>query len=214
MTVRVFEWTDTIRRNDLGLELKDRAGRSRLSARLSQLLRGTLTPRVSPNPTNLQFYIDIYGEQVTADAVADLEKYVLYRVQMGYTLGGLATGLSPLAILPRDVRPSNTAISVLGEGLVGWFLEQRFQPLARPIGDGPDFVFEDTRGLGARTVLVEVKATQLSDVRGQMREAAVPALDYSLKVSLSGRNVSCLIAGVIIKSGVDFDLLILEIELL
>ena len=165
-------------------------------------------------PTPLQAYADLYGEEVTEDAVADLGKYFSYRAVLGLTVGGLPTGLPPLAILPREVRPSTTAISVIGEGLVGWYMQARgLRPLSRPIGEGPDFVFEDTTTIPTLTALVEAKSTQQSDVRQQMRDATIPRLEYALKVATSGARVSCFITGVVIKSTSDFDVLNLDIEL-
>lgn len=214
MSISIFEWSYTIALIPLGLDLKDRVGKAQLSRRLKALLGRNPPPQSVPTPANLQIYIDLYAEQVTADPVADIGKYFQNRAAQGFTVGGLPTGFPPLAILPSDVRPSNTAISAIGEGLVGWYMQQRgFQLLSRPIGEGPDFIFVGPGAPGARTVLVEVKGTQLSDVKGQMSDAAIPRLQYAKNVAIPGNAFSCCIVGVIIKGSGDFDLLNLEIEL-
>ncbi len=214
MGITILEWSDTIQLDTLGLWLKDRAGRSQLSSNIRQLMNRPPSLVQRPTPPGLQGYADTYGEQVTSDVVADIDKYFVYRAGLGFTIGGLGTGLSPLAILPSDVRPSNTAIATLGEGLVGWYMESKgFVPLSRPIGEGPDFVFEDQQSSSGRLTLVEVKSTQQSDIRQQVRDAAIPRLDYTLKVAVSGGSYTCIVAGVIIRSTTDFDILSLEIAL-
>ena len=181
---------------------------------VSQLLKVTPRPQVDPEPTDLQDYIKFYGEQVTKDAIGDIEEYQNLRLT-GHTIGGLPTGFDPLSIRMGRVRPSNTAISVIGEGLIGWYLQQKrgLRPVSRPIGDGPDFIYYDVRTTPARTMLVEVKSTQQASVTQQIRDAAVPLLNYALHLAHSGAPFSCLIAGVIIKSTSDFEILSLELEL-
>lgn len=128
---------------------------------------------------------------------------------------GLPTGLVPLSIRASDVRPSITAISVIGEGLAGWYLERQrgLRPLSRPVGEGPDFVFLDMTNRPPRTILVEVKATQQTDVKQQIKTAAIPLLQYARNATTPGNDFSCCIVGVIIKSSSDFELWKLEIEL-
>ena len=73
MPVNIYEWKDEISLESLGQDLKDRAGRSRLMSYVSQLLKVTPRPQVDPEPTDLQDYIKFYGEQVTKDAIGDIE---------------------------------------------------------------------------------------------------------------------------------------------
>ncbi|MBI2303746.1 MAG: hypothetical protein HYU86_03250 [Chloroflexi bacterium] len=107
--------------NQLGYYLKDRSGKRDLIEYVRQVLRQTVQPSQQPTPTNLQYYVDLFGEQVTEDAAADLKKYFQFQQARGVTISGLPTGLSPLAIHTGNIRPSNTAIAVVGEGLAGWF---------------------------------------------------------------------------------------------
>ncbi|PKB73166.1 MAG: hypothetical protein BZY75_03275 [SAR202 cluster bacterium Io17-Chloro-G7] len=214
MTVNFYEWNDHIDRNDLGFDLKVRAGRTRLNNRLKKLLSKNPAPRVLPMPLNLISYVDLYAEQVAADPVADMRKIFLRLSARGMTIGGLPTGFPPLAVVASDLRPNNTAISTIGEGLVGWYLQQRgLVALARPIGDGPDFIFVRSSVTGIDTILVEVKSTQQSGVKSQMSDAAIPRLQYTLNCATGGSYFSCCVIGVIIRNTDDFDVLNLEIEL-
>jgi len=193
------------------------AGRARLNSRLRAILGQQPSPRLAPTPPNLQIYIDLCAEQVTVDPMSDMLKYFQNLAGQGITVGGLPTGFPPLAILPRDARPSNTAISAIGEGLVGWYMQQRgVILLSRPIGDGPDFILEDGRGVTPHTYLVEVKSTQQLDVKTQMRDAAFPLFQYTLNAAYASpsNEFSCCITGVILKSGNDFDILNFEMHLI
>lgn len=214
MGIDIFEWSDNIDMRELGLELN--AGRARLNSRLKAILGSEPSTSSEQTPANLQEYIDLFAEQVTADPVIDMFKYFELMAGQGITLGGLPTGYPPLAILPRDPRPSNTAISAIGEGLVGWYMQQRgLRLLSRPIGDGPDFVLEDAGDAFPRTFLVEVKSTQQSGVKAQMSDAAYSRLQYTLNAANASPDskFSCCISGVIIESSNDFRLLNLEIRL-
>ena len=149
------------------------------------------------------------------DALADINKYFSRLARMGFTIGGLPTGSSPLSILPSNIRPSNTAISVIGEGLAGWHLQQQrgFVPLSRPIGEGPAFIFQDFTTSPPSTILVEVKTTQQSNVKQQMKDAVVKQLQYARNVATRGNSYSCLLIGMVIRPRSDFDLLEFEIQL-
>lgn len=166
-------------------------------------------------PPNVQSYADRYGEQVTANGQADLTKYFGFSSVRGFggvtTYGGVPTGMPPLAIAPRDVRPSNTAVSVLAEGLGGWYLETRgLLPLARPIGEGPDFIFTD----GTTYSLVQVKGTQEADVGNRLIDGAFSVLDYASRVVLMDPlgQYDCWALGIIIRAGPDYDLLTIQVE--
>ena len=117
MSVDILEWLDNVATNELALELN--AGRTRLNNRLRAILGSDPTPRSVQTPANLKEYIDLFAEQITADPGADMLKHFELLAGQGITVGGLPTGFPPLAIQPHDVRPSNTAISAIGEGLVG-----------------------------------------------------------------------------------------------
>ena len=150
MTVEISEWSSQIATRSIGPDLNSTVGKNRLARQVAQSLAQAPVRRSEPTPGNLQAIIDIYGEQVTVDAVRDLSRYFSVTQARGFTPGGLATGLSPLAIGPGDVRPSITAISVIGEGLAGWYLGSRqLRPLARPIGEGVDLIFQDTTSLAS-----------------------------------------------------------------
>lgn len=217
MKVRIFEWRDTINKPDLGRYLKDRHGKGRLGDRIRQLLRRGAQLSQEPTPGNLQYYVGLYGEQVTLNASGDLAEYFTVGQNRGFkfTVGGLPTGFPALAIQPRDIKPSNTAISVIGEGLAGWYLAMKGMiPLRRPIGEGPDIIFVNRQG--TLYALVQVKATQEPDVKAQIRLSAIPLLQYTLNVITmsSVDSYFCNIIGVIIEPGNDFDLLSLRIDIL
>lgn len=215
MTVRIFRDSEKIATPDLGRLLKDRTGKSELRERMGNRLRTMTSPYGPPRPTpSLGDYADAYGEQVTSNSQDDLRKFFGTAGTRGFTPKGVGTGLSSLAIYPRDIRPSNTAISVLAEGLAGWYLESvGMLPLARPIGEGPDLVFLDSAT--RKVALVQVKGTQEPDLRARLSDAALGLLDYGSKVRLmTGRaTVSCIVVGVVILTPDDFDLYCVETEL-
>jgi hypothetical protein len=163
----------------------------------------------------LQYYVDKYGEQVVADPAADLNKYFRTLQARGFTLGGVATGLPPLAILPKYLRPSNSAISTVAEALAGWYLEtvKSMTPLARPIGEGPDLIFTDRRA--GSDALVQVQGTQEPDLQGRLFDGAVKLLGYasSIKHMAPHSTFSCHIIGIAIKTGSDYELVNLQIDL-
>lgn len=214
MAIDISEYQDSIYAADLGRYLKDRTGKGQLRQLVSQWLSRT-TPVARVATPNLQQYADKYAEQVLGDVVADLSKYLAILRGRGFTMGGVSTGLPPLAILPRDVKPSNTAISAAGEALAGWYLETRknMTPLARPIGEGPDLIFMDRQ----RTcyALVQVKGTQEPDVRGSLKDATLVLLDYASKVKLMAPRTaySSYIIGIVIRTALDYELVSLQIDL-
>ena len=124
--------------------------------------------------------------------------------------------MPPLSIAPRDMLPSSTAISVIGEGLAGWYLEDKqMQPLARPIAEGIDLIFMDRGSSRTKYALVEVKGTQQRDVIAQMRNAVPDLLQYGFNAAARARSdYSCYIIGVIIIAPDNYDVLSLEINLI
>ncbi len=214
MMISIFEWRDTIPIQDLGRYLKDRAGKTALKDRIRRLLNQAVRPNQQPTPLNLQYFVDLFGEQVTADAIADLSKYFQLQQARGLTPGGLPTGLSPLAIQTKDVRPSNTAIAGIGEGLAGWFFTHAAMvPVARPIGGPTDLIFTDPQT--SNYALVQVKSTQQSIVKGQIYSAAVDHIEHVRHVQEMDPNstFTCNIVGIVIKGGNDFDLLSLSVNI-
>lgn len=171
MTIDVYEGSHQISRPQLG---DYNLNRSALRRALSRWLGAITLVQPSPILPPLQHIADKYGEQITVDAETDLQRYITF-MQVGglSTLGGVPTGYSPFGLNPRHVRPSNTAISVLGEGLAGWYLEslQHMSCLGRPIGVSPDLVFEDAGKTSY--ALVEVKGTQQSHIHDRMGEAVI-----------------------------------------
>ena len=215
MTVDVSEWSYQIATRSIGPDLNSTVGKNRLSKRVAASLAQLPARRSEPTPRNLQDIIDIFGEQVTVDAVGDLSRYFRVTQARGFTPGGLATGLSPLAIGPGDVRPSNTAISVIGEGLAGWYLGgQQLRPLARPIGEGVDLIFQDLLTRPRRYALVQVKATQQRDILGQMKRSLPDLLQYGYNVAAVAppNTYTCYVIGVVIAPSGDFDLLSLRLD--
>ena len=214
--ITIYEWQLPFGLASLGFDLKDRAGKNQIASLVRQTLATTPAPRSLQNPPTLQLYVDKYSEQVTTDAAADIQKYIQFQRGLGFTVGGVPTGFAPLAMGRQAIRPSNTAIAGLAEGLAGWYLENSgFLPLARPVGEGPDIVFFAPQQMPPY-VLVQVKGTQQSDVRGQMRSAAVPLLEYGFKVgaTLPSNTFSCHVVGVVISSATNFDVLSLRADLL
>jgi hypothetical protein len=133
MPIALYQSTIQLNYDNLRRDLNSTSGRTRLRSQLRQQLRSSLTPTVVTIPSDLQDYVDRYAEQVTLLAMADLDKFFVFQQQRGFTVGGLPPGFPPLAIMPRDIKPSNTAISAIGEGVAGWYIENhlRFRPLSR-----------------------------------------------------------------------------------
>ena len=215
MAVNISEWSYAIRLQALGPNLNSRAGKGRIARQISQVLQGRPQQRNEPTPGNLQGYIDLYGEQVTVDAVADLNRFFQVTQGRGFTPGGLSTQLPPLSIGPGDVRASITAISVIGEGLAGWYLMQLgLHPLARPIGEGVDLIFENVSYRPTTYALIQVKTTQQPDILAQMGRAVPDLLQYAYNVAAIAptNTYSCYIIGVIIGQSDDFALLSLKLD--
>jgi hypothetical protein len=221
MPIALYQSTIQLNYDNLRRDLNSTSGRTRLRSQLRQQLRSSLTPTVVTIPSDLQDYVDRYAEQVTLLAMADLDKFFVFQQQRGFTVGGLPTGFPPLAIMPRDIKPSNTAISAIGEGVAGWYIENhlRFRPLSRtirPVGEGPDFILVN-QTTPASVVLVEVKGTPESSVIAErLVEAAVPrGLQYTCNVAdrrLPGRY-AYLLLGVLIRQISDLELWSLRIDL-
>lgn len=213
MPIDIFEYRDMISTPGLGRYLRDRSGKADLRRLVGRWINNFRHTTSLPTP-NLQHYVDKYAEQVVADVVADINKYLSTLQARGFTAGGLGTGLPPLAIVPRDLRPNNSAISAAAEGLAGWYLEtvKGLTPLARPIGEGPDLVF--TNYQAASDALVQVKGTQEPDLRGRLLDGALDLLDYASRIKLMAPHAtySCYIVGIIIKTGSDYELRNLQID--
>lgn len=211
MTVNVREWSDSIPRNALGPAVEDSAS---LKGRFRSLLRKPVQPTTQPTPKGpLQHYADLYGEQVTTNALADLDRYFAV-MQKILTLGGLPTGYPRLGILGRGVRPSNTAVSVVGEGLAGWYLEDQLGlvPLARPVGKGPDIIFTDTGR--TRFFLVQVKGTQEPDIKPRLLDASQGLIQFAHNVvPVTSSRYSCILVGVEIRGADDFAIAAVHIAL-
>jgi hypothetical protein len=169
MGITISRYSHNIPRVDLGRQFLDSSG---LKESLRRVLQTPPATSTAPTPPSLQRFADMYGEQVTADASADIHGYFTALSVRGLTPGRLPTGYSPLGIRIGNVKPSNTAISVLAEGLAGWYLESTgLIPLARPIGK-PDMVFEDRARPGY--ALVEVKGTQEPNVKTRLLDWTRP----------------------------------------
>lgn len=95
MAINIYEWSRQITLIDLGAALNNRVGKSRLANRITAPLNQLPQPAIAPTPRNLQDYIDLYGEQVTQDAVGDLRRYFQITRARGFTSGGLSTQLPP-----------------------------------------------------------------------------------------------------------------------
>ncbi len=211
MSINIFEWSTSIPRVDLGQQVQNR---TTLQSRLRSVLYTVPPPVPEPLPANLQGYADMYGEQVTVDALADLNRYFLAISSRRLTLGGLPTGFSPLSILSRGLRPSNTAISVLGEGLAGWYLERNgLIPLARPVATGADLVF--TNPTRAERYLVQATGTQRpGTIRDVIRNRCVEFLQFAHNVlPVTSSRYSCILVGVEVTNSSNFDIFALHISL-
>ena len=214
MPIDIWEYKGVLSTPDLGRYLKDRSGKADLRRLVGRWINNFL-PTASLATPNLQHYVDKYAEQVLADVMADINKYFSTLQARGFTLGGVGTGLPPLAIVPRDLRPSNSAIAAAAEGLAGWYLEtvKGMTPLARPIGEGPDLIF--TNFQAASDALVQVKGTQEPDLRGRLSDGALDILDDASRIKLMAPNArySCYVIGVIIKTASDYELRSIQIDL-
>lgn len=208
MAIEVYEFRQQISKQDLSRYLRRRA---ELRSAVIQWLNRMPAPFFIALP-HIQDAVDRYGEQVLVDAQADLRRYFAVMHMRGLTVGGLPTGLSPLEVSPRDVKPSNSAIGNLGEGIAGWYLEsQDMIPLARPIGDGPDFIFTDFNRTSY--ALVEVKSTQEETINDRVREAISTIFDFAGKLIVGDPRTlyDCRAIGVIIKTADDYELRSLNI---
>ena len=216
MIVRIFEQSISLRLDTLGLDLNSRSGKSRVANQATSPLDRLPFSRSAPTPPDLQMYINRYGEQVAQNPVADLNLYFQRTQNRGFTLGGVSTQLPPLAIGPGDMMPSITAISVIGEGLAGWYLERRsLQAMARPIGETVDLIFRDRRASLTKYALIQVKATQQENIIGQMKIAVPQLLQYGYNAAARASSAySCYIIGVIIRQSDDYDVKSLEINLI
>lgn len=215
MVIDISECQGTISSSDLGRYFINKTGKAQLKHHVSQWL-GKVPPKGQAPTPNLQQYADIYAEQVTSDPMQDLSKYFATLQGRGFTVGGVSTGFPTLAISPKDVKPSNTAISAVGEALAGWYLESKknMVPLARPISEGPDIIFADKNT--ACYALVQVKATQEPDVCGRLKEAALDLLDWARNVKLMAPRTaySAYLIGIVIKTASDYELISLRIDLI
>lgn len=129
-------------------------------------------------------------------------------------MGGLPTGSASLAIPPHDIKPSNTAISVIGEGLAGWLFQQLGMfAYARPIGISADLIFTDMQR--NTFALVQVKTTQSAYIKDPILKDVVKDIDQASRVRdyASRYTYTCDLVGVIIKTVNDFEILHLQIEL-
>ena len=215
----IYEYNLSFSSSHLGRLLNDKPD-LRYSLRLA-LNRGTYPAHVVTPPT-MQYYVDMYGEQVTVDASGDLARYFSFQSSRGFgatTIGGIPTLLPALANHPGDVRPSNTAISVLAEGVAGWYIGTKtshtgrpFFPQARPVAEAPDLVFQDGRNTVA---LVQVKGTQEPDIKARMADSGIPLLQYAFN-EMHGTPSSyiCFVIGVIILHSIDFELHSLQVDIL
>lgn len=212
MIIAVYEARGPMAKTDLGKALKDRSGKTGLRQHLRNLLNRKVGP-TNYNTPNIQFFEDKYGEQITHDAVQDIAKFFESNRHRGFTPGGIPTPYPPLAILPRDIKPSNTAIATIGEALAGWYLEQlNMTCLSRPISEGADLVFRDAHG--TITLISSVKATQGPDIEGRLCEAAIDLLEYVGNVVLMDpvSPFDCSVIGVVIRPQSNYDLHSLRIE--
>ena len=95
-------------------------------------------------------------------------------------------------------------------------MQQRgLQPLARPIGEPIDLVFRATYGGSSNYALVQVKATQQKDIKGQMKRVVPDLLQYGFNVAAANplQRYSCYIIGVRIRPQGSFELSRLSIDL-
>lgn len=204
----------TIGIQDLGGYFLGRTSKSQLKRQIRRWasdLANTDREPLQPITPDLEFYIDKYSEQVTAHAEDDLIKYFVSLQNQGFTFGGLPTDLPPLSIAPGNIKPSNTAIACVAEGLAGWYLEtQGLVPLARPIGEGPDLMFESSGSY----ILVQVKGTQEEDVLGPLVAGTYDLLDHVRSVAQwqPDNRYHCWTIGTVIGRTLDYGLLVLQVE--
>ena len=175
--------------------------RQRIDRWLSNPSRRLYAAGTTNRPFPFQSFVDKYSEVATANALADLERVAAVAGPM-LTAGGLPTGHSPLAYLPRTIRANTTSLAALGEAIAGFYLEQwpGFSAVARPILVSPDLIFEDTRG--RKVVLVEIKTTmrQKENIRTPLKQAAMDLLDVLAKNRLiQARGYVCAAVGVVIR---------------
>lgn len=215
----IYEYNLSFSSSQLGRLLNDKPD---LRHRLRRELSKSYSPTKLASPSALQYYVDMYGEQVAVNAEADLDRYFKFQLSRGFgatTIGGISTVVPALATHPGDVKPSNTAISVLAEGVAGFYVGTRTSragrplfPLRRPVGEAPDLVFEDGRSTIA---LVQVKGTQEPDIKGRIADSGIPLLQYAANEKhYDPSSYICFIIGVIIVPSVDFEIHSLGIEVL
>lgn len=102
----MLEWRLNVQRTEFAEYLMDAPGRNKTKRLVNDHLNGPPSAAAPPQPTpqGLQRYADDYGEQVTYDTAADVDKYFRYYHIPGATVGGLPTGISPLGVAAVHVK--------------------------------------------------------------------------------------------------------------
>ncbi|MCX6022304.1 MAG: hypothetical protein NTZ05_11355 [Chloroflexi bacterium] len=212
MAVTVIESRREFTRLELITFSHGRLGQAAFRAAMAALLRN-MNPVLTTDILDVQEMADRYAEQVTTNAEGDITKYFAMTRGTGYTLGGIATGMTelPLTVRSRDPMPSATAIASIGEAVVGWYFEQQaLTPISRPVAEFPDLVFRDTAE--GTYYLVEVKATQEPNIDSNIRDAMMSLFTYVRHLLLlpGDMDYECCAVGVIIRPGLDYELRVIR----
>lgn len=93
-------------------------------------------------------------------------------------------------------------------------MERRsLRPLARPVGEGVDLIFQSATPTARKYALIQVKSTQQETIVSQMKRAVPGMLQYTYNVAAIAPNAySCYIIGIIIRQRDEYDIMSLEIS--
>ena len=179
MPIRVRTLDIQVTTRELGLT-RDRFTKSLLRQNLGNKLNSSVWhSTIVNNPPNFQLEIDNFAERLAAGCLTNLQNYFNKLGVAGYTAGGKRASSQPMLYTKKSLLPSPQDIGAIGEGIVGYYLENHESLIfeVRPFGVSPDFVFRKPSS-GDR-VLVEVK-TSLHSGRGFLG-VAVELLDILAK---------------------------------
>ena len=160
----------------------------------------------------LQDLIDDFAERNAAGAIANLSDY-FRRLggPSGYTRGGRRAVNRALLYTRDRLKPSESDIGALGEGIAGYYLEdvEGLSFEIRPFDVSPDFIFRDPRTMAV--ILAEVKTSLMQ--MPNVVPVAISLLDILAKTKFirKGKYMAYIIAVKIIDLN-NFELRRLKLE--
>ena len=212
--LEVFQCDVSISRPELGLT-RDKYSiaelRSRLTRRINQV--GWQQSSVAaPIQRPLQDLVDDFAAKVATGAVVSLQTWARIRPLSGFTVGGRASVSAPLQYTRGQIRPSESDVGAIGEGIAGYYLEtiENLVFEIRPFDVSPDFIFRDTAT--GSVILCEVKASIGSWPRTLVTDAMNLLDVLSKSLFIRPRSYVAYLVQVKILSDTDFELRRLKVE--